>query len=253
EKLPLFAYNALVDDVLLPAMGNAALGIVSIGTYSAALETPESRAFVRDYETKYASWPSAHSERGYVAAQLITAALDQAKGEVSDRMRVRDALAAAVSTIQPPRGPIRFDRYQQVITPVYITKVERRGSRAVNAVIDRIPETSQEQSWKWWNKGGGIDEYRGTTPISRRPRGEPPSPGQPSRRARSRGARRDRPRGATRGRGPGDPRCRRAAGRGRATVHHRRRVPARLVAHRLFARLRRGRDVDPELRRELRG
>jgi hypothetical protein len=39
-----------------------------------------------------------------------------------------------------------------VITPVYITRVERRGNRLVNAVIDRIAETSQEQSWKWWNK-----------------------------------------------------------------------------------------------------
>ena len=152
DKLPMFGYNALVDDVLLPAMGNAALGIVSIGTYSAALDTPESRSFVRDYEAKYNSWPSAHSERGYVAAQLITAALDQVRGEVSERTRVRDALVNVVSTIRPPRGPIRFDRYQQVITPVYITKVERRGSRTVNAVIDRIPETSQEQSWKWWNK-----------------------------------------------------------------------------------------------------
>ena len=152
DKLPLFGYGALVDDVLLPAMGASALGIVSIGTYSAALDTPESRSFVRDYEAKYNDWPSAHSERGYVAAQLVTAAIDQVKGEVSDRSKVRDALADVVSKIQPPRGPIRFDRYQQVITPVYITKVERRGSRTVNAVIDRIPETSQEQSWKWWNK-----------------------------------------------------------------------------------------------------
>jgi branched-chain amino acid transport system substrate-binding protein len=152
DRLPLFGYNALVDDVLLPAMGSAALGVVSIGTYSAALDTPESRSFVRDYEAKYNGWPSAHSERGYVAAQLVTAAIDQVKGEVSDRSKVRDALADVVSKIRPPRGPIRFDRYQQVITPVYITKVERRGSRTVNAVIDRIPETSQEESWKWWNK-----------------------------------------------------------------------------------------------------
>jgi hypothetical protein len=87
-----------------------------------------------------------------VAAQLVTAAIDQVKGEVSDRSKVRDALADVASKIRPPRGPIRFDRYQQVITPVYITKVERRGSRTVNAVIDRIPETSQEESWKWWNE-----------------------------------------------------------------------------------------------------
>ena len=151
-KLPLLAYNTLVDDILLPAMGDAALGIIAVGTYSAALDTPESRAFVRDYEAKYASWPSAHSERGYVAAQLIVAAIELLKGEVSDRQKVREALGNAVTRILPPRGPIRFDRYQQAITPVYVTRVERRGNRLVNAVIDRIPDTSQEETWKWWNK-----------------------------------------------------------------------------------------------------
>ncbi len=151
-KLPLLGYNTTVDDVLLPAMGDAAVGIISVGTYSAALDTPESRAFVRDYEARYNSWPSAHSERGYVAAQLIAAAIDLTKGEVADRAKLREALRSAVTKIQPPRGPIRFDRYQQAITPVYVTKVERRGNRLVNAVVDRIPDTSQEESWKWWNK-----------------------------------------------------------------------------------------------------
>ena len=87
-----------------------------------------------------------------MAAQLVTAAIDAVRGEVSDRVKVRDALRSVVTKIQPPRGPIRFDRYQQVITPVYVTKVERRGSRLVNAVIDRIPDTSQEESSKWWSK-----------------------------------------------------------------------------------------------------
>lgn len=151
-KLPIYGYNTTVDDILLPPMGDAAVGIVSVGTYSAALETPESRAFVRDYEAKYGGWPSAHSERGFVAAQLITAAIEALKGDVSDRNKVREALLGVVTKIQPPRGPIRFDRWQQAITPVYITKVERRGNRLVNAVIDRIPETSQEESSKWWTK-----------------------------------------------------------------------------------------------------
>ena len=151
-KLPLLGYNTVVDDILLPAMGDAALGIISVGTYSAALDTPESRAFVRDYEAKYNGWPSAHSERGYVAGQLVAAAIEELKGNVSDRARVREALLSTVTKIHPPRGPIRFDRYQQAITPVYVTKVERRGNRLVNAVLDRIPDTSQEESWKWWNK-----------------------------------------------------------------------------------------------------
>ena len=73
-------------------------------------------------------------------------------GEVGDRAALRDAIRDAATRIQPPRGPIRFDRFQQVITDVYVMKVERQGSRLVNAIVDRIPNTSQEESWKWWNK-----------------------------------------------------------------------------------------------------
>src|SRR5437867_1921119 len=75
-KLPLLAYNTLVDDVLLPTLGDAALGVVSVGHYSAALDTPENRAFVREYEAKYNAWPTRYAELGYVSGQLIGAALE---------------------------------------------------------------------------------------------------------------------------------------------------------------------------------
>jgi branched-chain amino acid transport system substrate-binding protein len=42
-KLPLLGYNTIVDDVLLPTLGDAALGILSVGHYSATLDTPENR------------------------------------------------------------------------------------------------------------------------------------------------------------------------------------------------------------------
>jgi len=151
-RLPLLAYDSLVDDVILPTLGDAAMGIISVGTYSPALDTPESQAFVRDYEARYKAAPSAHAERGYVAAQLIVTAIEMVKGEAGDRAKLRDALLVAVTKIRPPRGPIQFDRYQQVITPVYVKKVERQGGRLVNTVIDTIPSASQEDSWTWWNK-----------------------------------------------------------------------------------------------------
>jgi branched-chain amino acid transport system substrate-binding protein len=151
-KLPLMGPNALVDDTLLPAMGDAALGIVSVGHYSATLDTPGSRAFVREYEARYNAWPTRHSENGYVAAQLIVAAVNALKGEVDDRAKFRDGLKAAVTQIQAPRGPIQFDRYQQAITHQYVMKVARQGNRLVNAIVDQIPNVSQEETWKWWNK-----------------------------------------------------------------------------------------------------
>lgn len=30
--------------------------------------------------------------------------------------------------------------------------VTRRGGRLVNAIVDQIPDVSQEATWKWWQK-----------------------------------------------------------------------------------------------------
>ncbi len=152
DKLPLYGYNTLTDDVILPAIGDAALGITTVGHYSAALDTPANKAFVQEYERKHNIWPSRYSEVGYVAAQLIVQAVEDLKGNVADRAKVREALRGAVTKIQPPRGPITFDQYQQVITDIYITKTERWGTRMVNAIVEKIPGVSQEDTWKWWNK-----------------------------------------------------------------------------------------------------
>ncbi|MDP3768673.1 MAG: ABC transporter substrate-binding protein, partial [Dehalococcoidia bacterium] len=104
------------------------------------------------YEAKYNAWPTRYSEQGYVSAQLVATALEALKGEAVDRARLRDAIRSAATKIQAPRGPIQFDRYQQVVTSVYVMRVERQGSRLVNAIVDRVPNVSQEETWKWWYK-----------------------------------------------------------------------------------------------------
>jgi branched-chain amino acid transport system substrate-binding protein len=151
-KLPLYGYNTLTDDTILPAIGDPALGVVTVGHYSAAIETPANKAFVQEYERKHNGWPTRYSENGYTAAQLILAATEALQGDVADRAKFRDALRGAVERIHPPRGPIRFDAYQQVITDIYIMKAERQGHRLVNSIVDRIPAVRQEDTWKWWNK-----------------------------------------------------------------------------------------------------
>ncbi len=152
DKMPLIGYNTLVDDTFLATLGDAALGIVTIAGYTAALDTPENKAFVREYEAKHNVWPSRYAESTYLAAQLITTAIDLLHGDVSDRARVRDALKRAITQIKPPRGPVSFDAYNQCICPIFIMRVEKQGGRMVNAVIDKIPNVSQEATWGWWKK-----------------------------------------------------------------------------------------------------
>jgi branched-chain amino acid transport system substrate-binding protein len=152
QRLPLTGHSALTVETILPAIGDAALGIVTVGAYSAALDTPVNRQFVRDYDAAFQSWPSRYSECGFAAAALIATALDSLKGDLGDRHRVRDELKNALPRIKPPRGPLQFDAYRQVITPIYVTRTQRQGQRIINAVIDTIPSISQEATWGWWNK-----------------------------------------------------------------------------------------------------
>jgi branched-chain amino acid transport system substrate-binding protein len=152
RRLPLTGHSALTVETILPTIGDAALGIVSVGAYTAALDTPVNRRFVRDYEAAFSTMPSRYSECGWVAAALITTALDSLDGDLSDRGRVRGALTDALPTIEAPRGPMRFDAYRQAISPIYITRTEKQGGRIVNAVIDKIPDVSQDATWGWWNK-----------------------------------------------------------------------------------------------------
>ena len=152
KRLPLTGHSALTVETILPAIGDAALGIVTVGAYSAALDTPVNRKFVREYDAAYQSWPSRYSECGFDAAALIATALDSLGGDLGDRGRVRDELKKALPRISPPRGPMQFDTYRQVITPIYITRTQKQDGRIVNAVIDTIPSVSQEATWGWWNK-----------------------------------------------------------------------------------------------------
>jgi branched-chain amino acid transport system substrate-binding protein len=152
ERLPLTGHGVLTDDTILPAIGDAALGIVTMHSYSAALDLPDNKAFVREYEQAHKTWPSRYSEAGWVTAQLLVTALDGLKGEVGDRARVREALRTAVTRIKAPRGPLEFDSHRQVICSILVTKTEKQGGRMVNAVVDKIPAVSQEQVWGWWKK-----------------------------------------------------------------------------------------------------
>ena len=53
KRLPLFGHNTLTDDPYLPSIGDAALGIITVGHYSATLDTPRNRAFVKGYSAKH--------------------------------------------------------------------------------------------------------------------------------------------------------------------------------------------------------
>ncbi len=152
KRIPLFGHNVTTDDPYLASIGEAALGIVTVGHYSAALDTPRNRVFVKAYSGKYGEPPSRYSEFGYTAANVVGAVCESLKGEVEDVPRVAQEIMKVASKIETPQGPLAFDKYHQRILHMYALKVEKRDGKLVNAVVADLGKVAQEEVWKWWRK-----------------------------------------------------------------------------------------------------
>ncbi len=69
--------------------------------------------------------PTVYASQGYDAAQLIDAAVRDAKGKVEDREAVRKGLKAA--KFESVRGPFKFNRNQYPVQNYYVRTVGSDG------------------------------------------------------------------------------------------------------------------------------
>lgn len=141
-KLPLLTPSTTVDESLLSQMGDDAVGIISSGIYSAAIESPENRTFVDAYRKEYKIDPGYYAIGAYMAGVFIDAALKTTKGNVADKQALIKALRS-VEIEKSPRGKIRIDEFGNPVTDVYIGKTERKSGRLENTVIKVYPMVSQ--------------------------------------------------------------------------------------------------------------
>lgn len=140
-KMPLLGSGDLLDESSLPSQGDAAVGVITALHYSAALETPENKKFVRDYTAKYREEPNMFAEQGYVAARVMAEALEASGGDTSDTGKLLSCIRKAQFTA--PRGPFKFDpATQNVIFNTYIRRTEKKDGKLVNTVIETIPDVA---------------------------------------------------------------------------------------------------------------
>jgi branched-chain amino acid transport system substrate-binding protein len=113
----------VVDDDILDAMGEPALGVVTSFHYSAAHPSPENKAYVGDFMQANAGMrPNFMSVGGYDGMHLIYEALKKTGGD-TDGEKVVNAMKGMAWV--SPRGPMSIDpATRDVIQNVYIRKVE---------------------------------------------------------------------------------------------------------------------------------
>ncbi|HEX9572918.1 MAG TPA: ABC transporter substrate-binding protein [Myxococcales bacterium] len=145
-KVPVLGNMTTVDEGILKNMGDEALGVVSCGWYSAAIDTPANRKFVEAFRAAYGADPGYYSAGAYTAALFLDLALQKVHGKVEDKDAFMKALRS-LNVADSFRGPMRIDDHGNPVLIVYIRKVERKDGRLQNTVLQTYPAVTQ--FWKY--------------------------------------------------------------------------------------------------------
>ena len=120
----------VMDDDLLNAMGDAALGTVTAHFYSAAHPSATNKEFVTVYKKAFNSRPGFMAVSGYDGIHVIYEALKKTGGKADG-----DSLIAAMKGMkwESPRGPISIDpETRDIVQNIYIRKVEKVDGELYN-------------------------------------------------------------------------------------------------------------------------
>lgn len=136
-EVPLYPVGNAAERTYLPAMGEAAMDMGSIGTWGPEVDTAANRRFPGDFEAEYGRPASTWAAQGYDAANLLDAALKSTHGRTGDPETIRTALRKA--DFVSVRGPFKFATNHTPVLSYYLRRVGRdargRPTQEIRAVV----------------------------------------------------------------------------------------------------------------------
>lgn len=136
--IKVIATGDLTDDHVLPAMGDATLGVITTFHYSAAHKSPENAAFLKSFA---AANPGAGRPNFMaVAAYDGMAAIYEVSRKLNGKIDGDQAMAILKNIrMTSPRGPIAIDpATRDIVQTVYVRKVEKVGNEPYNVEFDQF-------------------------------------------------------------------------------------------------------------------
>jgi branched-chain amino acid transport system substrate-binding protein len=139
QKIKVLGTQELADDAAVKSMGNDALGIITAGNFNYDRDTAMNKKFVAAYrKISGGENPNFGAVGGYDGMHLIYAALRKTKGKTDAASLIA---AAKGMKWESPRGPMMIDpKTRDVVQTIYISKIEKKGGKLVNVVIDKVPD-----------------------------------------------------------------------------------------------------------------
>ena len=133
EEIPLYTTAFTIAQMVLPAMGDAALGVLNSSFWGPDLDTAVNTKFVADFKKEYGRLPSLFAAQGYDAALLIDSAVAEVKGDLSDKEALRSALRN--TDFESVRGDFKFNHNHFPIQDFYIRKVIKNSDGVLTTQI----------------------------------------------------------------------------------------------------------------------
>ena len=141
-KIPLVDASVGFSDLsLLPASGDAAVGGYNSQPYQYTLDTPRNKKFVQAFRAKYHRDPGAPAAFTYTALLALDQAARAVGGKVEDSARFIEALRKI--EVDAPQGRVRFDKLQNVVTDIHISRIDKVGGQIVPTVIETVRGVDQ--------------------------------------------------------------------------------------------------------------
>jgi branched-chain amino acid transport system substrate-binding protein len=117
EQIPLYTAFT-IDATTLPLQKDLALGVPGAQHWVNDLPNAANQKFVADFRAKYHRYPSFYGAEAYDAANLINSAVLAAKGDLSKKDAMRDAMRKA--SYASVRGPYRYGNNHFPIENFYL-------------------------------------------------------------------------------------------------------------------------------------
>ncbi|MCY1497811.1 Leucine-, isoleucine-, valine-, threonine-, and alanine-binding protein [compost metagenome] len=118
-NIPVMGPGFSFSQDVLPAIGDAALGVKNSATWSKDLDNGANKKFVEAFKAEYKRLPSIYAAQSWDTANLILAALS--KASVKDKDAFRAALKAA--DFKSVRGKFTFNNNNHPIQNIYVREV----------------------------------------------------------------------------------------------------------------------------------
>ena len=143
-KLPLYTVYT-VDEISIPAVKDAAVGIKEARFWSPDLKNAASEKYVSDYKKKYGKLPVFYGAQSYDAIMLIDSAVKATKGDLKDSKAL--ALAMRKANYPSIRGPFQFNVNHHPIQNFYLLDTVKLPSGDIEMRIQKTVFEKHKDSY----------------------------------------------------------------------------------------------------------